>query len=136
MWWDVQAALFPVPDWKGRILVDATNRMAGTEPMSIGDIAGRTSSEIVADLAPGARVVKAFNSVVMAWILDFSPKKPRTVMFVSGDDDSAKKTVSALIDEAGFCSVDLGGLASGGRLQQLGGALAGIKLTFNERFKP
>src|ERR1700728_3359851 len=50
MWKDVQAAFFSVPDWSGRILVDATNRMAGGEPMTIVDISGRTSSEIVADL--------------------------------------------------------------------------------------
>ena len=31
-------------------------------------------------------------------------------------------------------SIDLGSLASGGRLQQLGGPLAGIKLTVGERF--
>ena len=136
MWKDVQAAFFSVPDWSGRILVDATNRMAGGEPMTIGDISGRTSSEIVADLAPSARVVKAFNTVVMAWILDYTPNKPRTVLFVSGDDEFAKRPVSELIEQAGFCCVDLGGLASGGRLQQLGGPLAGIKLTFSERFEP
>src|SRR5258708_28451735 len=77
-WPNVQQALFSIPDWKGRILVDATNRLAGFAPLTLGDISGRTSSEIVADLTPGARVVKAFNSVPMAWISDFSPSKPRT----------------------------------------------------------
>ena len=67
-WPRVQTALFSIPDWKGRILVDATNRVAGYTPLILGDISGRTSSEIVADLAPGAKVVKAFNSVPMAWI--------------------------------------------------------------------
>ena len=55
MWWHVQAALFSIPDWKGRVLVDATNRVAGVSPLSIGDVSGRTSSEIVADLAPAQR---------------------------------------------------------------------------------
>jgi 8-hydroxy-5-deazaflavin:NADPH oxidoreductase len=36
--------------------------------------------------------------------------------------------------EIGFCSLDLGSLAVGGRLQQLGGPLAGVNLTFSERF--
>src|ERR1700726_2016516 len=133
-WSSVQAALFSIADWKGRILVDATNRLASYSPLTLGDISGRTSSEIVADLAPGARVVKAFNSVPMAWISDFSPSKPRTVLFVSGDDADAKKPVHNLIGEMGFESVDLGSLAVGGRLQQLGGPLAGIRLTFLERF--
>jgi 8-hydroxy-5-deazaflavin:NADPH oxidoreductase len=133
-WSKVQQALFSIPDWQGRILVDTTNRLAGFAPLTLGDISGRTSSEIVADLAPGARVVKAFNSVPMAWISDFSPSKSRTVLFISGDDPEAKKPVHNLIEEIGFEPVDLGSLAVGGRLQQLGGPLAGIRLTFTERF--
>ena len=78
--------------------------------------------------------MKAFNSVPMAWISDFSSSKPRTVLFISGDDADAKKPVHNLIEEIGFESVDLGSLAVGGRLQQLGGPLAGIRLTFLERF--
>lgn len=133
-WSGVQSALFGVPNWKGRILVDATNRVASYTPLSLGDVSGRTSSEIVADLAPGAKVVKAFNSVPMAWISDFSPSKPRTVLFVSGDDADAKRPVHDLIEEVGLSCVDLGSLAVGGRLQQLGGPLAGVRLTFSERF--
>ena len=134
MWWNVQAALFSIPDWKGRVLVDATNRVAGVAPLILGDISGRTSSEIVADLAPGAKVLKAFNSVPMSWISDFSPSKPRTVLFISGDDAQAKKPLHDLIEQAGFACVDLGSLATGGRLQQLGGPLAGIRLNYVERF--
>src|ERR1700726_2147659 len=122
-WSSVQAALFSIADWKGRILVDATNRLASYSPLTLGDISGRTSSEIVADLAPGAKVVKAFNSVPMIWLQDFAPSKPKTAFFVSGDDADAKKVVSGLIDEIGFCSLDLGSLADGGRLYQLGGPL-------------
>ena len=134
MWPGVQAALFSVPDWKDRVLVDATNRVAGFTPLTLGDISGRTSSEIVADLAPGAKVVKLFNSVPMAWISDFSDSKPRTVLFISGDDPDVKKPLHDLVEEIGFTCVDLGSLAIGGRLQQLGGPLAGIRLNFVERF--
>jgi 8-hydroxy-5-deazaflavin:NADPH oxidoreductase len=133
MWPQVEAALASVPDWKGRVLVDATNRIASMDPFSLGDISGRTSSEIVADHAPGAKIVKAFNSVPMAWISDFSVSKPRTVLFVSGNDAGAKKPVSDLVDQIGFEPVDLGSLEIGGRLQQLGGSLAGVRLIFNER---
>lgn len=133
-WWNVQAALFSVGDWAGRILVDTTNRVASVEPLALGDITGRTSSEIVADLAPGARVVKAFNTVPMSWISDFSSSKRKTAFFVSGDDAGAKNAVSGLIEEMGFYSLDLGALAEGGRLQQTGGPLVGANLTFNDRF--
>ncbi len=132
-WPSVQAALSSIPDWKGRVLVDATNRLASSNPFVLGDISGRTSSEIVADLAPGAKVVKAFNTVPMTWISDFSPSKPRTVLFISGDDAEAKKPISDLIERVGLSCIDLGSLAVGGRLQQLGGALGGVRLTFTER---
>ncbi|HEX7894992.1 MAG TPA: NAD(P)-binding domain-containing protein [Terriglobales bacterium] len=133
-WHTVQSVLFTVPDWNGRILVDTTNRVASYSPLILGDISGRTSSEIVADLAPGARVVKAFNAVPMIWLQDFSPSKPKTTMFVSGDDANAKKILSDLIDEVGFCSLDLGSLADGGRLFQLGGPLLGVNLSLVDRF--
>jgi predicted dinucleotide-binding enzyme len=133
MWPHVEAALASVPDWKGRVLVDATNRIASMNPFSLGDIAGRTSSEIVADHAPGAKIVEAYNSVPMAWISDFTSSKPRTVLFTSGDDAKAKKLILNLIDQIGYEPVDLGSLEVGGRLHQLGGPLAGLKMTFEER---
>src|ERR1700721_4287825 len=105
-WPSVQAALFSVTDWKDRILVDATNRVAGYNPLTLGNISGRTSSEIVADLAPGAKVVKVFNSVPMSWISNFSSSKPRTALFLSGDAAEAKKPLNDLIEQFGFwCGV-------------------------------
>jgi predicted dinucleotide-binding enzyme len=133
-WASVQVALSKLGDWKDRVLLDATNRIASLSPMSLGDISGRTSSEIVADLAPEAKVIKAFNTIPMAWISDFSESKPQTALFVSGDDLAAKASVLDLINQVGFAAVDLGSLAIGGRLQQLGGPLAGINLTASDRF--
>lgn len=133
-WHIVQPVLFNVPDWTGRILVDTTNRVASYAPLNLGDISGRTSSEIIADIVPGAKVVKAFNSVPMIWLQDFSPSKPKTTFFISGDDADAKKVVSDLIDEVGFCSLDLGSLGEGGRLFQLGGPLLGVNLSLIDRY--
>jgi predicted dinucleotide-binding enzyme len=134
MWPHVEEALSSVSDWKGRVLLDTTNRVASFNPFSLGDLSGITSSEIVANYATGAKVVKAFNSVPMAWISDFSPTKPRTVLFVSGDDEGTKRPIIDLIDQIGLEPVDLGSLAVGGRLQQLGGPLGGIRLNFVEKF--
>ncbi|MBR7467003.1 NAD(P)-binding domain-containing protein [Klebsiella quasipneumoniae] len=91
----------------------------------MGDITGRTLSEIVADLVPGAKVVKAFNTVPMSWSLDFSSSKPKTAFFMSGDDVGARGLVSKLIEDMGFYSLDLGSLAEGGRLQQTGAGYRG-----------
>jgi predicted dinucleotide-binding enzyme len=50
------------------------------------------------------------------------------VIFVSGDDADARSQVATLFADAGFSSIDLGSLATGGVLQQVGGPLAGANL--------
>ena len=133
-WAHVPEALASVPDWSGRTLIDATNRINPETPSDLGDLSGRTSSEIVADQAVGAKVIKAFNSIPMKWIDDTSPEKPRTVLFISGDDAGAKQALGDVLEQVGFAAVDLGTLAFGGRQQQVGGPLAGLNLTLHDRF--
>lgn len=121
-WPNVEAALSGLPDWSGRVLVDATNPFVETHPnLVLADLGGRGASEIVASLAPGARLVKAFNSILMS-NFEAGPERggARRVLFVSGDAAAAKRTVKALIRSFGFAVVDLGGLQTGGRLQQPG----------------
>jgi predicted dinucleotide-binding enzyme len=109
--------------WDGRIIIDATNDF---DP---SDLNGRTSSQVLADLVPGARVVKAANTLGAA-VLASDPHEGggRRVIFLSGDDADAKSAVKALFEDAGFVAIDLGDLASGGSMQQLGGPLAGVNL--------
>jgi 8-hydroxy-5-deazaflavin:NADPH oxidoreductase len=128
-WWSMAEVLDALPDWQGRILIDATNPFASFEPLELADLDGQSASVIVARHAPGARVVKAFNSIAME---NFSkgPREgsARRVLFVSGDDTDAKQRVHGLITDLGFLPIDLGGLDEGGRLQQAGGPLAGPDL--------
>jgi predicted dinucleotide-binding enzyme len=49
-------------------------------------------------------------------------------MFLSGDDAEAKRAVGELFDAAGFFSIDIGDLVTGGAMQQAGGPLAGHDL--------
>jgi predicted dinucleotide-binding enzyme len=141
-WVNVPEALKNI-DWHGRILIDATNAHIGPKPdispkgvnRSIAALDGRTSSEIVAELAAGARLVKSISNMPMAWIQDFSPHKPKTVIFTSGDDSEAKKIVVDLIDSVGFVAIDLGSLAKGGAMHQLGAPLSGLDLHFVRRLR-
>jgi predicted dinucleotide-binding enzyme len=109
--------------WDGRIVIDTTN------DFNPSDLNGRTSSEVVADLVPGARVVKAANTLGAA-VLGSDPHEGggRRVIFLSGDDAEAKSQVTALLEDSGFVAIDLGGLATGGAMQQVGGPLAGVNL--------
>ena|ERR1700719_2774468 len=60
-WPKVEAVLGKLPDWEGRILIDATNHFL-LPSMELADLKGRVSSEIVSELAPSAKVVKALNT--------------------------------------------------------------------------
>ncbi|QIO32297.1 NADPH-dependent F420 reductase [Bradyrhizobium sp. 1(2017)] len=128
-WTKLPAALAGLPDWNGRIVIDANH---ATEPPQFRpfDLKGRLSSQVLADLVPGARVVKAFN-LHRAEVLTNDPKTNggRLVQFYSGDDATAKAEVAALIDRLGFFGIDLGSLAVGGKLTQFpGGPLPNQKL--------
>jgi predicted dinucleotide-binding enzyme len=122
MWPDVPEAVAGL-EWDGRIVIDPTNDF---DPDRLD---GRTSSEVVADLVATARVVKAGNTYA-ADLLGSDPHRDEAqrVVFVSGDDDGAKSEVGALFEAAGFYVVDLGRLREGGRMQQVGGPLAGQNL--------
>ena len=132
-WPAVPDVLDPLPDWDGRILVDATNPFVSHNPLQLADLQGRSASVVVAEHAPGARVVKAFNSITMA-NFEKGPRQgeARRVLFVSGDDLASKQTVQHLITELGYAPIDLGGLDDGGRMQQPGGPLAGRDLLVNQ----
>lgn len=133
MWPQMPTALSMVPDWTGRVLIDATNRFENMKPL-VGELSGKNSSEIVAHYAPGARVIKAFNSVPMEWIKNYTEEKPKTVLFMSGDDIQTKQVLQEIWENIGFACIDLGSLRQGGLLQQIGGPLAGLSLNLLERY--
>ena len=121
--WDSVPEAVQGIDWKGKAVIDATNDWAAD------DLNGRTSSELVADLVAGARVVKAANTLG-AEVLGSDPHEAggQRVIFISGDDADAKEDVVTLFQDAGFAAIDLGGLAAGGAMQQIHHPLAGVNL--------
>ena len=129
-WKNVEAALRGLPEWNGRVLIDATNPFAETSPnLVLADLGGIGASEIVAGFARGALIVKAFNSIRMSSFNEGPVKgQGRRVIFVSGDDEESKGVVKDLIESFGFAAFDLGGIVTGGRIQQAGGPLAGLDL--------
>jgi predicted dinucleotide-binding enzyme len=132
-WPVVPDVLDPLPEWQDRILVDATNPFAAIDPLQLTDLEGRSATVVVAEHAPGARVVKAFNSITMA-NFEKGPRQggAKRVLFVSGDDDASKESVQRLIAQLGYAPIDLGGLVDGGRMQQPGGPLAGLDLLLTQ----
>jgi predicted dinucleotide-binding enzyme len=104
----------------GKIVIDAMNHY--TSAGAVQDLGNSTSSEEVAKRLPGARIVKAFNTMYFETLRTGgkTEQKDRLVLFVAGDDAEAKAVVSKLIEDIGFAPVDTGSLHDGGRLQQPG----------------
>src|SRR5499433_3436441 len=126
-WDNVPGTLASLPEWNNQILIDGTNPFHGQAgdfiPANVGNL---STSQLVAALAPGARVVKALNNMTVP-NLEADPvvNGTRRVAFISADDDSAKKRVEALLESFGYSVIDLGNLRDGGLIQQAGGPLAG-----------
>ena len=144
-WVELEGILSELPPWNGRIVVDTTNPVAFLEPGSAEasdpsnplaaygikamDLGGRHSSAIVRALAPGARVVKAFNHLDARALTEPNVGGGRRVLFYSGDDPGAKAEVRKIMDAARFVPVDLGRLDTGGPLATLPfGALSSLNL--------
>jgi 8-hydroxy-5-deazaflavin:NADPH oxidoreductase len=126
----------PVAPLEGKIVVDANNYYPGRDgvfPELEDD--STTSTELLAEHLPGARVVKAFNSMLWSTLRergDPDAGKDRLAIFLAGDAADANATVAGLIEEIGFAPVVTGDLAKGGRLQQRDGPLYGKELTQTE----
>lgn len=124
----------PADALDGRILVSAANYYPDRDgPI---DFDGRTQTEWVAARVPGARVVKAFNTIWFGHLAAQGdpglPEEERRAIFLAGDDDAAKQIVADLIRELGFGPVDTGGLADGGARQEPGTPIYNAQLTVRE----
>jgi predicted dinucleotide-binding enzyme len=106
-------------DLAGRIVIDTTNPRVPPD-FHVADLGGRTSGQVVAEMLKGARLVKVANTLGAA-VLAADPHQGdgRRVLVLSGDDVDAKGVVAAMFEAAGFATIDLGGLADGGRLQDV-----------------
>jgi NADPH-dependent F420 reductase len=110
-------------DLQGKILVDCTNAVGpgftpGAQPSAAQQVAG---------WAPGARVVKAFNTVGYNVLVDPRFGEVAAGGFLCGDDPEAKDVVGGLARELGFDVVDCGPLARAALLESL--ALLWISLS-------
>ncbi|MEO5535246.1 MAG: NAD(P)-binding domain-containing protein [Pseudolysinimonas sp.] len=107
----------PVDLLVGKLVIDSTNfwePVDGPLPEFTADPRG--TSEVVADLLPGARVVKAFSHLGYH-DLDERPlptgHPDRVALAIAGDDECDIAEAATLIDELGFEPVPTGPLATG-----------------------
>ena len=124
-----------VPDWCGKIVVDASNPLApGLSGLGVGTHS--SGAETFASLAHGARVVKAFNTTGAENMADSAYPAGKAFMPVCGDDAQAKARVMALAALIGFDAVDLGALSAARYLEPFAMTWIhlAIKLNFGRNF--
>lgn len=106
-------------DLSGKIVIDVTNPLSNDfSELTLGF--NTSAAEEVQKLIPGIPVVKAYNTV-FAQVYEQGPKfGDRTVqVFYAGDDESAKKVVSEIIEASQFEAVDVGPLKNSRYLEPL-----------------
>jgi predicted dinucleotide-binding enzyme len=111
--WSAVREVLAEVETDGKIVMDATNPLGSPDPE------GRSGAERVAELAPGAHVVKAFNTVGFETMADTAYPGGTPLMPVAGDDAGAKETVLGLASSLGFEAVDAGPLEAARDLERL-----------------
>ena len=101
-----------------KILIDAGNpypQRDGDVAQKVIDDESQTATGYVASQFPGAKTIKAFNSIYFKVLAQqaFRSGDERIAVQVCGDDEPAKQTVKQLIEEIGFAPQDIGSLSQG-----------------------
>ncbi|WP_076262287.1 NADPH-dependent F420 reductase [Intrasporangium flavum] len=112
----------PAEPLRGKVVIDTMNYY----PQRDGRVAelddeSTTTSELLQAHLPGASVVKGFNNIYFEHLATLgrpSGSPERSALAIAGDDADAKATVTGLLDEIGYDTLDLGPLAEGWRTQR------------------
>jgi 8-hydroxy-5-deazaflavin:NADPH oxidoreductase len=126
-WSKLPEAVRDLGPWDGRIVVDTNNPIEAPLFQPV-DLHGVPSSQVVAQMLPGAHVVKAFNHLLAALLSDPAAEGGKRVLFYSGEHTASKERVAALIADLGFYGIDLGGVQQGLLAQFPGGPLTALNL--------
>jgi predicted dinucleotide-binding enzyme len=96
-------------DLAGKIIIDPTNPLERVGSIMTHAVA-TSNAEIIQAAAPGAYVVKAFNTLTVQTMMDPSETGGPVSVPLVGDNDAAKSTVAALVQGMGLEPIDVGGL--------------------------
>jgi len=108
-WAAAEQAVKSAGDLSGKILVDITNPVA-SDFSGLADLKGLSAAEHIARWAPGAAVVKAFNTVGNNIMENPHFGSEAASMLIASDHAEAKQRVMRLAEELGFEPIDAGPL--------------------------
>ncbi len=101
-----------VTNLASKIVIDATNPIADAPPTNgvlpfFTDFRESLMERLQREF-PEAKFVKAFNSVGSAGMVNPQFNGGRPTMFICGNDEAARKTVTAILDQFGWETADMG----------------------------
>ena len=116
-WADAEVALKSLGDLSGKIILDPNNAVrVDADGMRHHDVE-TSAAEMIQSWAPGAIVVKAFNTLAAGIMADPSTAGGPVTIPICGDDAEAKAVISALVTGIGFDVVDVGNLSAAHTLE-------------------
>src|SRR4051812_24691319 len=110
-WEAVEETVSQLPSLAGRVVIDAMNRFSG-DP-------SRSTAQDLADLLPGAKIAKAFNTIGFENLTTAKSRRTPAAMFVASDDEDAKRVALGLATEIGFDACDAGPLSNARPLEEM-----------------
>jgi predicted dinucleotide-binding enzyme len=131
-WTSVEETVRRSGNLSGKILIDPTNPL--TPDLKGLALQNTSVAERIAQLAKGAKVVKAFNAMGSKTLNNSIFGSDRADLFMCGDDSRSKQVVRDLANDIGFDVVDVGSLANARMLENL--ALLWIELAFRQQLGP
>jgi len=107
-------------DLSGKILLDPTNVVDRSAGYPMHAVAGKGSNaQMIQDVLPGARVVKAFNTLNYRQMVDPETAGGPITIPLAGDDAEAKAVIAELVEGMGLVPVDVGPLAYAHILEEM-----------------
>ena len=103
----------------GKVVVDITNPVNDSFDGLVTPPDGSAAQELAA-AAPGARVVKAFNTTFATTLREGAVAGQTLDVFLAGDDEDAKATIAQLAEDGGLRPVDAGPLGRARELEAAG----------------
>ena len=114
------------PALDGKVVIEVSNKFDPNE------LTGKSNAELAQEMAPGAKVVKAFNTILAAHQADPQIDGVQLDGYVAADDTAARATVLEFVESLGFKPIDCGPLAMARALEGMG--LLNIYLNMTHRW--
>lgn len=103
-----------------KIIIDPINALAFGAEKSIGLAATPSAAETIQGWAPNAHVVKAFNTLTRAYMVDAGSANGPITIPLAGDNQDAKDKVSSLVEAIGLNPIDVGPLSHAAAVEAMG----------------